>query len=400
MYKKLKDLAGNPYLYPMRFIRADKIFDGKQFLPDTTVLALNAGNGLEALVPVEELDAGKIERLDGILTPGFVNSHCHLELSHMKGLIPQGTGLPAFGKQVILLRNSFTAEEQLEHMQAADRAMWQNGIVAVGDISNTAASFPQKAGSPIFYHTFLELIGLDPARAALVFEQGLLLEQELRQAGLSGSLAPHAPYSTSAQLTRMIAAHDAAQQLPLSIHNQESDEETHFFMGRKSAFEDLYNFLKLDISWFIPPGRSSLAEIAPALSGARALLVHNTVTSAGDLAAVSQAMFYWCFCPAANLYIESRLPDFDLFRGLESRICIGTDSLASNGGLDLLKEISTIRSATPAFSTEALLSAITANGAEALGISDRFGSLQPGKNTGLNLITEQNSEFRFVKKIT
>ncbi len=391
----------NPYLYTMRFVTADRIFDGKRFLAGDTVLVLDADNRLRDIIPSSEVETAQTELLEGILTPGFVNSHCHLELSHLKGTIPQGTGLPEFGKQVVISRNSFTKEEQLEHMQAADRAMWQNGIVAVGDISNTSASFDQKAESQLFYHTFIELIGLDPGRAGRVLEQGLALEKELRTRGLAGSLAPHAPYSTSKELIGKIAAHDAAQALTLSIHNQETDEETNFFMGRKSGFEQLYDFLKLDISWFRPPGHSSLVDYAPALSGTRSLLVHNTVTSGEDPAAIDPATLYWCFCPAANQYIEARLPDFSLFRHLQNRICMGTDSLASNDSLDVLKELNIILSSTPVFSIETLLSAITANGAEALGISENFGSLLPGKNAGLNLLGEnKNSTLQFIKKIT
>ena len=315
----------NPYLCAMRFIKADKIFDGKQFLKGGVALALNNDNSLEALVSMQDLDAGKVEQLEGILMPGFVNSHCHLELSHMKGLIPQHTSLPEFGKQVIRSRNSFTKEEQQEHMLAADRAMWQNGIVAVGDISNNAASFDQKAGSNIFYHTFLELIGLDPERAGLIFENGLELEKELKLQGLKGSLAPHAPYSSSRALIAKIAAYDESHQHPFSIHNQESDEETKFFMGEKSGFEDLFAFLGIDITWFKAPGHSSLQDYAATLPATPALLVHNTVTTVPDIAAASAANAFWCFCPAANQYIEARLPDFNLFGSLPDRICIGTD---------------------------------------------------------------------------
>lgn len=394
------DLPRNPYLYVMRFISADKIFDGRRFLPAGAVLALDTDGRLHDILSPGDVDSAKTEHMEGIISPGFVNSHCHLELSHLKGVILRGTGLPEFGKQVIISRDKFSIEEQFECQAAADLEMWQNGMVAVGDISNNAATFAQKTHSNIFYHTFIELIGLDPGRADGVFEKGLEVEKELKKSGLSGSLAPHAPYSTSTQLIRKIAAHDAASHSTLSIHNQESEEETKFFMGQKSGFEELYRFLGLDISWFKPPGHSSLRQIAPEISGTRSLLVHNTVTTAVDLLVPAPETTHWCFCPAANQYIEGRLPDFKLFGGLQGRICIGTDSLASNDSLDLLKEVNIIRSATSVFSVEDLLSAITANGAEALGISGNFGSLMPGKNAGLNLIREKNATFQFIKKIT
>jgi cytosine/adenosine deaminase-related metal-dependent hydrolase len=384
----------------VRFLRADKIFDGLQFLPPGTVLVLDEGGRLVEMAAAENIEEDRVERLEGILAPGFVNSHCHLELSHLKGKIPLRTGLPEFARQIILSRNSVTEAEKSEHFYAADREMWQNGIVAVGDISNSAESFGTKAASSLFYHTFIELIGLDPFRADLVLEKGLELKDELTDLGLRGSLAPHAPYSTSRALIGAIAAHDEFNKLPFSIHNQESEEETKFFMGEPSSFEDLYRFLGLNISWFKAPGHSSLAEYAPALGAGPSLLVHNTVSTAADLKLLAAAPVSWCFCPSANLYIESRLPDFSLFRAVQNKICLGTDSLASNDALDLVKEANRILEASTAFSTETILRAMTSNGAEALGIAGNFGRLIPGKNAGLNLLAEQNSRLKFIKKIT
>jgi cytosine/adenosine deaminase-related metal-dependent hydrolase len=384
----------------VRFLSADKIFDGKQFLAPATLLVLDEAGRLVELIPSGNVESGRIEHLEGIITPGFVNSHCHLELSHLKGLIPLHTGLPEFAKQVIISRNNFSDTEKEECMNAADSEMWNNGIVAVGDISNGAESFGTKAASPLFYHTFVELIGLDPFRADLALEKGLELKDELKDRGLRGSLAPHAPYSTSRALIAAIAARDEFHKLPFSIHNQESEEETKFFMGQSNGFEDLYRFLGLNVSWFRAPGHSSLKEYAAVLPQTPSLLVHNTVSTAGDLRLVASSPVFWCFCPSANLYIESKLPDLTLFGGLQNNICLGTDSLASNGSLDLAKEANIILEATTAFSLETMLRAMTFNGAEALGISENFGGLIPGKNTGLNLLAQRNSRLQFIKKIT
>src|SRR6218665_1991031 len=184
----------------MRFLSANNFFGGVQFLAPATVLALDEGGRLVEILPPGNQENGNIQHLEGILTPGFVNSHCHLELSHLKGLIPLRTGLPECARQVIMTRNSVGAAERVEHMHAAGQAMWKSGIVAVGDISNGPESFESKAASPLFYHTFIELIGLDPSRADLVFNKSSELRQLLETYGLRGSLAPHAPYNTSTDL--------------------------------------------------------------------------------------------------------------------------------------------------------------------------------------------------------
>src|SRR5688572_11985017 len=147
----------------MRFIQADTIFDGTKFLAPGLILVLNPGKEAEDLLEPNTIESGRIEKYRGVVCPGFVNAHGHLELSHLKGKIPQGTGLPEFGKHIIRSRSAFRDEEMLEHMQDADRFMWEHGVVAAGDISNSPLSFRLKADSSITYHTFVEQLGLNPA---------------------------------------------------------------------------------------------------------------------------------------------------------------------------------------------------------------------------------------------
>jgi imidazolonepropionase-like amidohydrolase len=184
----------------------------------------------------------------------------------------------------------------------------------------------------------------------------------------------------------------------MSIHNQESPEETRFFKGEKSGFEDLYRFLGMDISWFKAPGISSLRYFIEASQRASTMLVHNTYSNAEDVALAGENA-WWCFCPAANKYIEDRLPQFELFAGRKEKICIGTDSLASNSSLDPLREVNLILSHTDIFSPEDLLRAITYNAASAIGLDADFGHLR-GNKAGLNLVRFNHRQIQFIQKIT
>lgn len=383
----------------MRFLKANSLFNGEKFLPGDTVLVLDDSDLLQDIVHENDVEQGNIERFEGIVTPGFVNVHCHLELSHLKNRIPQHTGLPGFAKQVIVQRGNFSPEDMAERMQAADLEMLQNGIVAVGDISNGDSSFATKANSRLFYHTFIELIGLDPLRSELIFNKGTEMLQALKNHNLHGSLAPHAPYSTSTELIKAIADYNKKTAVPFTIHNQESQEETRFFNGRENGFNELFSFLGLDISWFKAPGVTSLQSYVNVLTEKPSVLVHNTFTSAADLAAAASKNIFWCFCPGANLYIENSLPDFNLFKGQEHKICFGTDSLASNTQLDVIAEANLVLKNTAVFSTETILSSLTSNAAKALNIQDNFGNFIIGKNAGLNLISLKNEQLQFIKKI-
>lgn len=370
------------------FISADRIHDGRSFLPKGTVLALDGEGRIEDILNLSDLEPGKVKAYEGILCPGFVNAHCHLELSHMKGRIPQHTGLVDFALNIIQTRNSGTSPGEIKEQAAeADRLMWRNGIVAVGDICNTGDTIAVKSQSSIHYHSFVELIALNPARAGQVFSGGIQLQQEYKQAGLAATLVPHAPYTVSLELMEMIAKEDAIT----SIHNQESLQEDLFFKQKAGDFLKLYSALNIPIDYFEPTGLSSLQSYLPHLNNSQnLLLVHDTFTSEADLTfakSISDRL-YWCLCPNANLYIENAFPNPGLLEKGGNRLCLGTDSLASNHTLSVADEIQVIRQHFPQAGMESLLTWATYNGALALGLEQRFGTLEKGRAPGINLLAE------------
>lgn len=188
----------------MRKLKAQYVFDGTQ-LHKLATLVINEQGEIETILHNETTESAGEEFYNGILCPGFVNAHCHLELSHYKNHIPHHTGLPEFIKQVVALRNSLSGE--IEAMQAADHEMQRNGIVAVGDISNTTISFTTKQQSPIHYHTFVELLDLFNKNSQ-EFERGKqVFASHFHSVPLS--LSPHSPYTCSRTLIERIALHAA-----------------------------------------------------------------------------------------------------------------------------------------------------------------------------------------------
>ena len=374
-----------------RKFTADQLFTGNRLL-DNQVLVTDEKGRIEAILPAAEA-GGDIQSLQGILAPGLVNVHCHLELSHMQGVVPPHTGMIDF-LLTVMSRRTVAEEQILQAITDAETAMLQNGIVAVGDICNTAYTLAQKKQQRLYYHNFIEATGFVSDTADSRFSAALTVWEQFHEAGrLVGntSIVPHAPYSVSPALVELITAFSENDDL-LTIHNQESKDEDEFFMTGTGSFNRLYNALGLDISFFTPPGKSSLQTCLPWFGSRRSLiLVHNVTTRGEDLRFIQkrQAILpycYFCLCPNANLYIGNGLPHVDLLRRHGADIVIGTDSLASNHQLSVLAELKTLQQHHPHIPLEELLQWATLNGAKALGIQDRFGSFEQGKTPGVLIL--------------
>jgi cytosine/adenosine deaminase-related metal-dependent hydrolase len=332
-------------------------------------------------------EAGEdIQELDGLLCPGFINAHCHLELSHLKDAIPTETGLSEFVKQIVPKRAA--AQEVIEAaIEAAENEMYNNGIVAVGDICNTADTIAAKTKGKIAYYNFVEIYGLDPLLATQKMNEGLLLQAQYEAANLKAVVIPHASYSVPAALLELLAKNYGSN--TISIHNQETKAENDFFEKKIGAFVDMYARVGVDLDFFTPTKTTSLKSVLPYLKDAvKTIWVHNSFTSESDIKAVqaTNTDAYWCLCPNANQYIENTMPPVQLLREQHANIVIGTDSYASNWSLNMLDELKRIQAHNSQIPLAEMLTWITSNGARALQMEDKLGSIELGKRPGLVLI--------------
>ena len=365
--------------------QATQIFTGTELLEDQLVLITQKDGTIEALVGIEE--AGEdIQSFEGIISPGFINAHCHLELSHMKGMIPANVGLQEFVKQIVGLRK---VEDNIiqEAIRSAEDEMYNNGIVAVGDICNTLDTLSIKQKHKLAYYSFVELYDLDPTRAEDKIYAGLKLQEAFEQNCIRASLVPHAPYSVSFNLWKLLSHYFGAH--TISMHNQETMDENEFFEKKSGSFLAMYERTKVSLDFFEATGLSSLQSVLPYFKkAARSILVHNSFTSASDIKAVQKEMpnSFWCLCPNANQYIEQTMPPIELLRANGAEIVIGTDSYASNWSLNILDELKTIQKHNPSIPLAEMLGWATLNGARALQMEKDLGSFEKGKKPGLVLI--------------
>jgi aminodeoxyfutalosine deaminase len=375
----------------LRKFKADRLHTGTGWATENMVLITTEEGIVMELVP--ETEAGDdVQMQDGVLCPGFVNAHCHLELSHLKGHIPTHTGMVDFLLQVMQLRR-FRIEEKVKGMEAAIAEMRGNGVVAVGDISNSTDSIGPKQATDIYFHNFIEITGFVPAAAKERWEVASGVADAFLQVfpPEQVTITPHAPYSLSTELLQIIQ--ENAGHKMLSIHMMESEEEIAFFREKQGDFMRLYAQLGVHIDFFKAPGTSSLRHFWPTMKSHPAWLwVHNTEVSLHDLQWLDENGFDWnrhffCLCPGANQYINFATPAIHRFRNhYPMRLCLGTDSLAGNYYLNPIYEMRLMQKHARLNDLGYLLQMATYNGASALGIDQQFGSLEPGKKPGIMLL--------------
>jgi len=369
----------------MPLITAERIHDGQKWLPSGTVIEI-AEDG--TIIGLHSNVTSDVTHYEGVLAPGFVNTHCHLELSHMKGVVPEHTSLIPFLQSIPKYRNDFSEEEKKEARHSAYNELYNNGVVAVGDIANVTDTLAVRAQDKLHVHTFVEAIGF-AERPDKQFERSVevydtFAAQQPGAKHVRQSIVPHAPYSVSYSLFGMIDRHD--KQSLISIHNQESRAEDEYYLLKTGAVQTLLHGIGIDDSFFQPSGKTSLQTYLEWLSPTHPFIfVHNTYTSLADMQVAMAYLpnVYWCLCPNANLYIENTLPDIDMLTKHHAKLCVGTDSLASNHQLSVLAELHTIKQRYKDIDWETLLSWGTYNGACALQMDDILGSFQPGKQPGI-----------------
>jgi cytosine/adenosine deaminase-related metal-dependent hydrolase len=326
-----------------------------------------------------------LEFYNGIIIPGFVNCHCHLELSHMKGFIAQGSSLKEFIEQVINTRNN-NSKNIIPSAYSADNEMYNEGIVLCADICNTSLSFNIKKESRISYINLLEVFGIDAEKASLLMGEIIKVAETAEEMNLPFSMVPHSVYSMSLSLIRLLREKNDNNKIT-SIHFMETSGEKDFLENHSGPFMDSSR-----LSGLIPSGLETVKSHADAvlneitLSG-NLILVHNTFADRDTIRKIMERKnLFWCLCPNSNIYIENKIPPVDLLIEEYCEIVIGTDSLASNNKLSILEELKTLQLNFPAVSIEELVRWATINGAKALGEEARFGKIESGKKPGLLLI--------------
>ena len=347
------------------------------FVPGVVISVGSDGTVVKIEKEVEDIDSlPGTEYYSGVLIPGMVNTHSHIEYSYVKGMIPPGGGLPEFIRSIIAIKaaNEVPDPQKAEAARVWDAKLYAEGVTAVGDHNNNDYVYDMKRSSRIYYHDFIELFDVDGQTAEETFLQGMERVERSRGYGFAATIIPHANYTMEDELMALTGGMKAASNGVkgtgrLSVHFKES-----VAMGGPEETDRV------------------LRAISPERDGV--LFVHCIYATEEDMRRAKERFgdkLFIAVCPLSNFYIENHMADLRMMKRLGIPITVGTDSLSSNTILSMAEEMKRLKKEYSEIPAAEVIGYATLNGARALGIDGWAGSLETGKRPGIVLL--ENFDF-------
>ncbi len=322
---------------------------------------------------------------DQVLLPGLINAHCHLDYTTLRDAINPQKSFTRWITRINALKRQMTDDDYLAAIAHGFRELQQWGTTTVLNLEAFPELLPRLPAPPIRTWWFLELIDIRSRAATEDLLAGALSFFEKHEGWLGGfGLNPHAPYTASPNLYQICAECASHFGMPLTTHIAESaDEEAMFHRGEGEMYE-----------FFRELGRpmddcgqhsSFYTAVTRGMIGPGWLLAHANELSDEDFELIAATPGDWhvVHCPGSHAFFSHKPFAWQRLERAGVTISLGTDSLASNGSLDLFTEMQLARKANPQLSCETLLKTITINPAKALRQAGKLGELTPGAHADL-----------------
>jgi len=319
----------------------------------------------------KSVDGPIIDHGNGVILPGLVNAHTHLELCALKNRVASQNGFLSWVQELLAQRSGFEPETLLQEAALGIDQLLSSGCIAAGDVSTMGITQELFARSPLLGIWFQEFLGSHPDKT-LTCRKG---------PGQSISLAGHAPHTTSPELLTRLKTLSLKAKLRFSIHLAESIEEVEFLATGKGAWADFLSERGIDFSsWGIGRNLSPVRyadQIRLLHSGT--IAVHVIRADETDFEILRKNGSSVCLCLRSNQALHGTLPDVPSMMKHNINLCLGTDSLASVDTLSMFDEMKFAAARFPEIPPVDILEMATANGARALGLDGLTGTLRPGE---------------------
>ena len=335
-----------------------------------------------------------------IVMPGLINSHAHLGLSRLRGRIQE----KSFTQWIRLLMSEILNWNDDDYRSSSEQGIEElvrSGITTVGDISRNGLSFDGLKKRGLRGIVFLEVLGLkqyiesERMKTAKEFLASAEPDQKIHF-----GLSPHAPYSVSRELFVESCQYAWKHGLPVSIHCAETEEEIEFIQrGTGRIREMLEEFGLMDENWE-PPGISPAAYLAQTGVLKESICIHMNILEEKDIELLKKQGVKVVCCPGTNAWFSrEKVCPIDTLLEKDIHVSLGTDSLASNDCLNMFFEMKLVRKYFPSISLKDIVAMATIGGAKTLGMEEKIGSFDRGKEAdivSIRLEREIDNPYDFI----
>jgi cytosine/adenosine deaminase-related metal-dependent hydrolase len=322
----------------------------------------------------EVLDLG-----EQILLPGLINAHCHLDYTALRGKIGPQRSFADWITAINAHKDALTEADYISSITAGLAEAQKFGTTTMLNLEAFPELLPRLPRPPLRVWWCAEMI--DIRRTVNVEEVATTLREWFRSHDdwLGGfGLAPHAPYTASAQLYSDAAEIARREDLPFTTHLAESSEEMQMF---RDAAGPAFDFLKSIGRSMADCGHgtplSFILRNQPVDD--HWIIAHLNELDAGDFDLLARApKFHIAHCPRSHTFFGHAPFALERLRSLGFNISIGTDSLASNSSLSLFAEMRELLRKEASLSPREVLEMVTVNAARAIGQGGKLGQIHPG----------------------
>lgn len=358
--------------------RERPIEDGFVLLQGPRILQVGRRQDLDPVPTARVLDLG-----DTILLPGLINAHCHLDYTHLLGKVPYRE---SFIDWLRSMGAATRATSQTKLRQGIRRGIQESlayGTTTLCDVATTLESWPLLRASGLRSFLFAELLDLIHPSPKDYWKQALdkvsaLAKREPPTATFHWGLSPHTPFTVSRELYRLVGRYlEQHPRIPTTIHVAESREEARLFKDGKGPLGKSLG--RLNPRWALPHNTTPVQYLKhagwlPKLD----LGVHLNRVDDRDIKALAKTRVAVAHCPGSHAFFGHPAFRYQKMKAAGVRVCLGTDSLASNRSLSLFREMRLFQKANPLVSAREVLSLATSRAAEALGLGRELGRIRPG----------------------
>jgi len=315
---------------------------------------------------------------DTKLLPGLVNAHCHLEHSALKGLTTPGLGFTDWVRELSRESAALTKGDVRAGIKHGSETLVRGGTTTVADHTSPDSDPIETSLRRI---AIWEVLGAHEGRAKISFEAA---QNRVREEG--GYVSPHSLYAVHETVLEKISA-------PLSLHLLESSDEERFFRTQDGPLAVYVQERGGDLDF--PFSSPVLWLSTHHLLGMRTLLVHANHLNSSEIAALRGTGAFVIHCPGSHRFFGHRAFPLQELRAASVPVALGTDSLASNEDLSMLREMRLMKESFPGLPEDEILKMATLEGAKALGLEKDIGSLEVGKKADVIAVREGAHEVAF-----